>query len=66
MSNTREHMQGLNSEDGLCCTPYEAPLWRASFVAREVILICPEEMSSEESEMYFSALVEYMVCHFNV
>lgn len=63
MSSTQHHLQGLNRGEGLVCEPYEAPLWRASYVAREVILICPEGMQSQELEVYFDALVRYMVCY---
>ena len=61
MSKPFYHLQGLNCRDGIDCTQLEAPLWRACFVAREVILICPEGMSADEQEIYFNALIKYMV-----
>ena len=61
MSKPFYHLQGLNCRDGIECSELEAPLWRASFVAREVILICPEGMSTDEQDIYFNALIKYMV-----
>ena len=61
MSKSVPHLQGLNCRDGVECSEVEAPLWRASFVAREVILVCPEGMAAEEYDIYFNSLIKYMV-----
>ena len=64
MSRSLPHLQGLNCRDGVECSEAEAPLWRASFVAREVILMCPEGMNDEECGIYFNPLIKYMVSSF--
>ena len=61
MSAPSYHLQGLNCRDGIDCSEVEAPLWRASFVAREVIIVCPEGMNDAEHDTYFHALIRYMV-----
>lgn len=39
----------------------EVALWRASFVAREAILLAPDNMSKKEADSYFKALVVFLV-----
>ncbi|KAK7676825.1 hypothetical protein QCA50_020231 [Cerrena zonata] len=55
----RNH-QGLNMEGGSHWRGAEVALWRASFVAREAILLAPDNMSKKEADSYFKALVVFL------
>lgn len=56
-----EHYQGLIADSAEEPEASEVGMWRATHVAREVILLAPEGMTKTETEEYFDSLVDYLV-----
>lgn len=53
--------QGSTTNDGEQAYGGETFLWTGAFVAREVILIAPENMTREEMNEYYHGLITFLV-----
>lgn len=60
------HRQGRNLSNGEDPQPSEVLLWRATYIVREVIITAPDDMTIEETQIYFDSLVHYLVCRQNL
>lgn len=56
MSQRREHLQGLQIAAGTCAKSWESRGWIGTFIIREAILMCPDNLNKSEEYIYFNAI----------
>ena len=61
MSQRREHLQGLQIPGGTPAGKWESRGWTGTFVVREAIILCPDNLNKSEEFMYFDSLFRVIV-----
>ena len=61
MSQRQEHLQGLQIPGGAAARKWEAQGWIGTFVVREAIILCPDNLNKSEQQMYFDSLLRITV-----
>ena len=61
MSQPQEHLQGLQIPSGVLSGRWESSGWIATFIIREAILVCPDNLNTSEEYMYFSGVSRVVV-----
>ena len=56
MSKRREHLQGLQTVNGTYSKNWESRGWIGTFIIREAILMCPDNLNRSEEYIYFNSI----------